>query len=244
MKKLLLLGVWLTSASLVCAQDKLAAPGKVLPPPAPASAPAVSYAPNGAWSDKPACDAPHFYLSGDYLIWWLRPNKVDVPLITSIRQPEDLAATLEAGGIADPNAFVLFGNGSKLDPGAYHGYRATIGFAFGEDNRCAIELSGLYLPEQSESFRAASNAAGQPALVLAFRDVFLNPAGTETGGVFAGPFAGGVLTGAVNITSKTQLWGGEVNGVATLAREHSFQFDLLGGFRFLRLNDELDIDAI
>jgi hypothetical protein len=189
-------------------------------------------------------DGSRLHVEADYLFWFLKPNRIATPILATVIDPtEDLAATLEAGGLADPNARVLFG-GRNRDRGPYSGLAARVSWDL-DDDGTAAELGGLWLPLQGNHYRIASNANGQPPLTLPFfvpEGVEGVPAG-ETAGTFAGLFNGAPLTGQVDIHTATQLWGGDVNLAVGLYRGDGWRLQGLGGFRYLGLNDLLQIDA-
>ena len=141
------------------------------------------------------------------------------------RVPENLASSVSAGGLDDPNTVVLFGEqNSRTDPQI--GGRLTANVALDAEGSIVLQASGFYLPLQVERFSAQSNAAGQPALALPFNQV---APGTpvETSYVVAGPFDGGTLHGNVLINNGTEMWGGEVNLMTTLACTCAGEFDAI-----------------
>jgi hypothetical protein len=183
---------------------------------------------------------PHVWADFDCLLWWLKPNQVDAPLVTSTRAPQDLGASITAAGLSDPNTVVLFGQQSfRTDPQT--GGRLRFGVALDTEGTQAIEAGGFYLPWQVERFAAQSDANGNPALALPFHQVFPTP--VETAGIVAGTFDGRILHGAVLINNGTQMWGAEANCVKMVACTCVGEFDVLAGVRYLYLEDYLTIDA-
>jgi hypothetical protein len=191
-------------------------------------------------------ESSRLHVEADYLFWFLKPNRIATPLLLTVIDPtEDLAATLQAGGLADPNARVLFGGGNR-ERGPYSGASARLTWDLADDGSMAAELGGFWLPRQGNHYRIASNANGQPPLTLPFfvpEGVEGVPAG-ETSGTFAGLFNGAPLTGQVDIHTVTQLWGGDLNLAAELYCGGGWRLQGLGGFRYLGLNDLLQIDAV
>ena len=51
----------------------------------------------------------------------------------------------------------------------------------------------------------------------------------------------GMAAGTVTVGARTWLWGAEANLTAGLIRSDRFHLTALGGFRFLRLEDEVKI---
>lgn len=184
---------------------------------------------------------PRVWADFDALLWWLKPNYISAPLITTTRVPEDLASSITAGGLSDPNAAVLFGQQTfRTNP--QPGGRLRVGVALDTEGTQAVEVSGFWLPWQVERFNAVSNDAnGNPSLALPFHEVF--PTSVETANIVAGTFDGSVLHGSVLINNGTQMWGGEANFVKMLASTCAGEFDLIVGFRYLYLEDYLTIDA-
>jgi hypothetical protein len=214
-------------------------PSLTVAPPAP-----VLPAETAGLSAVSSAEGPHVWLSADYLLWFLKPNNIRTPLILSTRDPkEDLGSSFSAGGLADPNAYVVFGGGNR-DRGPYSGVQATLGVDLSGDGTLGAELGGLWLPRQGNHFRIQSNASGVPAITLPFNNV--NPAAGplgETAGIFAGLFNGAIMQGRAEVFTATQLWGGEANLTANLYRSESLRLDGLGGFRYLGMNDLLTVAA-
>jgi hypothetical protein len=184
---------------------------------------------------------PHVWMDMDGLLWWLKPNQIAAPLVTSLHAPEDLASNIRAGGLSDPNAFVIFGQQSfRTDPQV--GGRVRIGAAFDTEAAEVVEASGFYMPWQVERFFKQSDAAGNPALALPFNEVFPGTP-VETANIVAGQFDGRILHGNVLINNGTQLWGGEANYIKMLGTTCVGEFDLILGLRYLHMEDYLTIDA-
>jgi Putative beta barrel porin-7 (BBP7) len=184
---------------------------------------------------------PRVWVDGEYMLWWLRPNYINAPLVTSTRAPENLASSVSAGGLDDPNTVVLFGEqNSRVDP--QMGGRLTANVALDTEGSVVLQASGFYLPLQVERFFAQSNAAGQPALALPFNQVSLGTP-VETSSVIAGPFNSGILHGDVLINNGTEMWGGELNLMSLLACTWVGEFDMIYGARYLYLRDYLTIDT-
>jgi hypothetical protein len=204
--------------------------------------PAVVVEPTLVGLPVTAAAYPRVWADFDALCWWLKGNNINAPLITSIRTPEDLAATATAGGLADPNAFVLFGNQTFAND-AHPGGRITVGVALDTEGTLALEGSGFYLPLEVNRFTAASDATGTPALAVPFVDVFPGTP-VETAAIIAGPFNGGVRTGSIIIGDGTDMWGAELNLVKGISYDGCGEFDFIAGVRYLHLRDNLTIDAV
>jgi hypothetical protein len=55
--------------------------------------------------------------------------------------------------------------------------------------------------------------------------------------------APGVETGGVAVSSTSQFWGGGINGLYNLMRRDGWTVNLMGGFRYLQLNEQINIVA-
>ncbi len=170
------------------------------------------------------------------------------PLINSASPNDDLSATLEAGGLSDPNAFTVYG-GRRYATNPLPGFRINLGFLLSEEDGLGVELGGLFLTPRVNKFRIASDETGNPPIILTVREVFypgFGPDDIETGGVFAGRFDAipeGFLTGYAQVRSSISLWGGEANTFLRSSPADGINIDLIGGFRYLGMQDTLDISA-
>jgi len=54
----------------------------------------------------------------------------------------------------------------------------------------------------------------------------------------------GIITGAVSAVNKTQLWGGELNGLISLYRTPSWELSGIVGFRYLDLSESLNLTGL
>lgn len=173
---------------------------------------------------------PCFYLTADYLLWWVKSAPLGPPLLTGDRiDPFSHIAT--AGGLSDPNTIVLIGNESAAYD-AFSGGRWLVGWGFSE---ClAIESTFLVLQEHSQSKSVNSNGQGVPFL---FRPII----NTDTGNANAGAIVAiqDNFVGGMTVTSRTQLWGAEANLAGNWVRNSQVSVDGLLGFRFLQVEEDL-----
>jgi hypothetical protein len=249
---------WLAAGGMLCAQTAPAAPASASPAPGtPAPSAAPIHAPEGAvvqddgqpsdwlgggWGHpEPEC-GHRVWFSSEALAFWIKNDKVTQPLIGSTLVPEDLGSSIRAGSLADPNLVVLYG-GNDLDYHTFAGIRNTLGAALNADGSVSWEISQFLLERRSTFFGVQSNANGVPAITLLFNQVFPQPTG-ETSAVFAGVINGTALTGRAAATSHSQLWGAESNLVCRMCDTGScWKFGLLGGVRYLDLNEDLSLFA-
>ena len=157
------------------------------------------------------------WATGEYLLWWFKSAQVP-PLVT-------------AGGdgkLGSPGTRVLVDN-LDFDDDARHGGRFAFGCRF--ESALGVEGNFLFLPGQQGDVQISSD--GDPLLAQPFVNAV-------TGQPDAQLIAkAGLASGSVTIAARTALWGAEANVSAGLSDSDTFRLSALGGFRFLRLEDEL-----
>jgi hypothetical protein len=165
-----------------------------------------------------------FYVKTEYLLWWMKGDKLP-PLVTT-------GSTTGKGVLGQPGTVVLFG-GQAEEPGSFSGARTTIGFWLDECHNLALEGSFFTLFQKSTNFTAAST--GTPVLARPFFNVLT---GLEDAELVALP---GVVAGGISVTETSRLFGADLNLRTNLWRGCCYNFDLLGGFRFIGLDNSLTI---
>lgn len=164
-------------------------------------------------------EAHGFYASADYLFWWFKNGNVP-PLVI-------------AGGNGipgSPGTQVLLDNlnFANID---HLGGRFSLGYWF-ENNPClGIEANYFFLGDRHSSAGFSSN--GEPVLGQPYINAVTGlPAATFVG-------VPGTVTGSINVGAQTSLTGAEANFKGRLFSSDSCHLTALGGFRYLRLADEL-----
>ncbi len=127
---------------------------------------------------------------------------------------------------------MILDNG-KLDRAERSGVRSTIGFAIDDGCTEAVEVSGFSLPKVTAPFTASS--ATYPVLARPFFS--LNEA-TERVQFVGKP---GTDSGTLHISAPSELWGMEVNGRCLWCSYCDYRIDMLAGFRFMDLREQLEI---
>jgi hypothetical protein len=165
-----------------------------------------------------------FYVSADYLLWWTKKDQTP-PLVSTSTDGTGF------GFLGQPNTVVLFGGDLGRDPRS--GFRGNAGIWL--DNCCgtAVEVGGFFLGSRSTNFEADSGPNG----VLS-RPFFNVNTGSEFAQLVAFP---GISTGRVTVSAPSNLWGLDTNLRCNLCCGCCYRFDLLGGFRFLDLNESITI---
>lgn len=176
----------------------------------------------GGCADKSCRTRPfRVWASAEYLAWWHKDGPLPAVLVTTG------GAT---GTLGAPGTRVLYG-GHGIDFDSVSGLRASFGVA-GIAQCYGVEATVFGTQDQEMRFSAASGGA-TPVLA---RPVVNALTGLESAQLVGSP---GNFTGRVDLSATTQFLGGEVNGLRSLHAGEFLSFDLLGGFRYLNLKEEL-----
>jgi hypothetical protein len=174
------------------------------------------------------CGFTRFWVRGEYLYWWTK-GIVLPPLVTTSPPGTDLS---NAGVLGAAGTRVLFG-GSRVNDDARSGERITAGFWLDCEQTCGIEARYFALETETTNFFARSE--GEPILGRPFFQVERN---IQNSLLVAFP---GVLRGDISINASTRLEGAEANVRHRLCGGCCYRVDLLAGYRYLNLRDDLSI---
>jgi hypothetical protein len=178
-----------------------------------------------------------FYASTEYLLWWTRGDHVPALVTTG---PDPGPTVNNPASLGRPGTVILIGNGT-LDPAPYSGFRGTVGYWF-DDNHClGAEVTGFTLPQRSRTLGATSDQF--PLLARPFFTINPGPNFGESTEIIARM---NQATGAVAVNTASSLWGIEANlrrqlGCGCLFGDWSYRVEALAGFRYLQLEDSLEI---
>jgi hypothetical protein len=139
------------------------------------------------------------------------------------------------GALGQPGTRVLFG-GNSIGGDARSGARITLGFWCDDCRDFAVEGSYFFLGQQSTRFAASSD--GSTVLARPFFDPTVGTQPQANAELVAFPNR---LAGTVNVSLTTRLDGAEANFRANLCRGCCCRTDLLFGFRYIGLDDSLQI---
>jgi len=156
-----------------------------------------------------------FYGDVDGLLWWTKARATPVLLATG---------TLGANGTA-----VVLGN-LNFDDQLRYGARGSLGTWLNQRQTFGLEVGGFWLAQRQPSATITADN-----LVRPFLDV---TTGAESGVVLAAP---GIQSGSSTVTALQRLWSAEANARVELLRACWYHLDLLAGFRYLELRDQLTI---
>jgi hypothetical protein len=174
---------------------------------------------------------PRFYVRGEYLLWWIRPDHAP-PLVTT----GDAQLGAQAGVLGGASTVVL--DNGNLTNNPQSGGRFFAGLYLDDCGSKAIEVGGFFLGQTSRNFTASS--AQFPVIT---RPIFNLNQGVQSFEATAFP---GLGSGTINVNSPTNLGGLESNLRCKLCCCDccgccNYTVFLLGGFRYLSLNEGLTI---
>jgi hypothetical protein len=205
--------------------DAFPEPPVVMPPPGGADGESLP----AAGGESPGNPSGRIWAEADYLLWWMKGASLP-PLLTTSPPGTPRA---EAGVLGAPGTVVLFG-GSGVNDELRSGGRLTLGCWLDDCQRFGIEGDYFLLESKATEFSASSG--GNPILARPFFDVVANRPSSELI-AFPGLAHGNFFATA----SSTGLVGADALLTANLCCGCDYRLDAVGGYRFLRLADRLDI---
>jgi hypothetical protein len=181
-----------------------------------------------------SCANPRrFYGSADALVWWLQSAHLP-PLVTT----GDFADN-PVGALGQPSTRVLFGD-ERVDADCFVGGRFTIGVQARCNPNLFYETTFFFLGQESASFDAQS--PGTPGSRNLMRPFFNVDADLQDADVVAlsSPFVA-IREGRIDVDYAQRMWGFEFNAKSVRSSCCGREVYLLGGFRVLALDENLDI---
>jgi hypothetical protein len=174
------------------------------------------------------CVSPgDFWLVTEYLFWAIKGPRV--PALASTGTPA------AAGVLGRPGATFL-PNSSDLNGDPFSGGRFTVGTWLNDEHSLGFQGSFFFLGEETERFEAASpGGPGSPVLARPFTDV---RTGQPAALLVASPDLG---PGAIRTSFGSSLQGAEGDLVYELYCCKPYRVELVGGFRYQDLAEELGI---
>jgi hypothetical protein len=174
-----------------------------------------------------------FWGGFDYLMWWDKKGPMPPNFLTTGSVKDAIP-----GALGQPNTHVIYAS-PTVDFYHAQGLRVTAGGWFDADQWLGLEGSGFLLEKRTRIFRAKSDGSGNPLFAFAHFDPL--PKGTPDSFIASEPRGGktGPFSGAVAFDTDTQLYGAEANFVHALIWTPGFRVRLLGGFRYLDLDEHL-----
>ena len=217
-------------------QDSAGIPPLVVPriAPLPNNDPHGDTMPTTDWERNCNSTEPCVWLNGEYLLWWVKKASLPPSLVTT-----GSAADQNPGALGQSGTHVLLEN-THFGPEDFSGLRLTLGTWLGSDSGMGIEGSGFFLPKRTKSFHANSDAAGNPVLTFRYLDPPPSPGAPFPEDAFQAAIPG-TFAGGLGVVATTRLWGAEAYAVGRLCCGSGLHLQLLGGFRYVDLEENLDL---
>ncbi len=186
---------------------------------------------NGGCCPDGVCGPPgRVWVRGEYLLWWTRGFHVP-PLVTTSPPTTPIE---NAGVLGLPTTTILFGD-TNVNNDARSGGQITAGLWLNQCQTLGFEASFFGLERQSTFFDASSS--GIPILARPFFQID-EPAGPNSL-LIAYP---GFAAGNIHVAATSNFYGAEALFRANLCCTCCCRLDLLAGYRFLNLNESLNVE--
>jgi hypothetical protein len=196
----------------------------------------ITIAPDGAdgaaIAGSPGAGFNRYFVSGEYLMWWMPGFPVPV-LATSN------ANTALNGFFGEPGTAAIVGPGPFLNS-TRGGFRARAGAWLDDCGSCGIDAGFFFLGPLS-----SASAVGANAFPLITRPVFIPNAVPGTGTALGenGEYVAlpGALRGTLTASGDSFLWGADVNLRKALCTTCGTRAEVFAGYRYLNLRESLTV---
>lgn len=187
------------------------------------------YGYDGGWGMgvMPMLSSMSFTLRGEYLHWWTSP--LNTPALATSSPANTPVA--EAGVLGEPGTNLLLG--TELNDGTRGGARFTGNLWFDPWQNNGLEASYMFLGTESTEFGITSNQ-----IPIIARPFFNSETGAQDSELVAYP---GQLTGGLAINAETSFQMADILYRWNVSRDDWRRFDLLIGYRFAYLKDQIRI---
>ncbi|MCA9266448.1 MAG: BBP7 family outer membrane beta-barrel protein [Planctomycetales bacterium] len=188
--------------------------------------------PDGDWGNgcdtcvASACRPSNFWIGTEYLLWWTKGMSA-VPLVTT---SPDGTAQAQAGVL--PDATTLFSN-ERLGNDARSGGRFSFGRWLDPCQQTALELSYLFLEEETTRFSASADDA--TIIARPFLNTVTNQ---EISRLIVFP---NLVDGTVSVQAETSFQAAEALIRRVAVETSESQIDYLLGYRYAGLKGRLAI---
>jgi len=173
--------------------------------------------------NRPRFFARPLWLDIEFLVWSLRPM-----------QSPQLVTRNDSGGIGamgEPGTQNILGQ-NGLSPGTVGGFRGRFGTWIGDEERFGFEIGGLVLDEAYRRRFYGSDAFGYPQYS---RPIYWTNSG-EGAFLISSP---NFLAGGLEVETASRFGGVEANAIWLGYSSERVHAELLAGFRFLSLEEDL-----
>jgi hypothetical protein len=171
---------------------------------------------------------PMFWVGVEGLLWWSKGQPLSVPVVTT--GPASQGAS--AGNLGMPGTTSLNG---RLNYGTEGGIRMYAGGWLDSDQKIGVNGGFFVVGQQSAGF-GVSDRAGNGNFVINEPLTGAPPFITQVS-------APGFETGNVVVGSSSRFGGADLNVQYNLYRGNGWTMNVMGGYRYVELNESLTIAA-
>jgi|SRR5579884_2522093 len=200
----------------------------VAPAPIQAENCAPTILPGSSFAGEAPCGPPgDMWFDAEYLMWWVKDAHLPVLATTG---PVDGGGLLGAPG----TKIVLGGNDEEQ--GIFSGGRFGAGMWLDDCHTVGLEADYLFLGPRGDHLSVSSDGSANSILLARpFFDTGINAPNSD---IFALP---GEASGRLDVRTETFLQGAEANLLCNVCCGCNGRVDLLGGFRWMQLREDVDI---
>jgi hypothetical protein len=209
-------------------------PGPMYPNPGPYGAPLFQPGPPAPGNGGGYGQAPHWWTSIDYLMYFAKGQPANFPLLTT-------SAPTDNGLIGRASTLVLAGN-QDLSYNPISGFRVNAGFFGDADRRWGFEASATVL-EHKANVTDISSGVNIPTLARPYID------SANVRAINSQVIANTTLgSGRAVIGTTNQTYWIDGTGIVNLFRSEpgskcAISLDFLAGYRYLEIDETLDINT-
>ena len=172
---------------------------------------------------------PRMWGRAEFLLWWLKaPN---VPTLVTLGDFNDLPAP---GALDAPGTTVLFG-GDRISYQDRAGGRFSAGYWLDDEQRMSVEAGYFFLT--GRTIARSADSPGNPVLATPFFNV---NTGIQDASLVTFP---GIASGSVTADTRSYLQGVDLSVAASLRPSERVRVAALAGFRWVNLNETIDINS-
>ena len=170
-----------------------------------------------------------FWLSGDYLYWWIKDSPAPIPLVT-----EGPVVPNQTAVLGRPGTHLLLG-GKEINNRGRSGGRFGAGYWFDSDRVFGLEARYLFLSHRSKTKSVYSNGqSNSPFLALLFFDAERSSESSTRIALL------GVFSGRATLKVENWMQDAELNGsFKVFNRCDCFDLKILLGFLWWNFNENL-----
>lgn len=184
-----------------------------------------------AYNSCDSCEPGNrFCVDAEYLYWKIKNSPNPVPLLVTVPFAHNRAPL-----IGQPGTRVVLGGKSSRNNWRSGG-RFNLSYWFDAECRFGAEVNYFFLPNRTRKETASSSGlSGSKFLSVPFFDT---AAGSESSSPVAVP---GSFAGLATLKIHNKMQGAEINGIAMLYSDCTFQAKALAGFRYWNFNERLNM---